>query len=264
MQFLFIVGFVSCAMFLLWGIISKFQRKKSRWKLLISLLSLVVVFITAPSPSDNSSEKVSDDNNTIPEQVDTKVSNANIEQEPLESKTITSDSKVRNNHTISPSNESDEGIKPKIVYSLGITPKQFQKNFSFLAKKQGLENSYQLKSISIDSNSTGFDSFREPLTNKLTLTGFVNKSDETIAFIQVVLKSSGTQQDETDLKKSIPLLISAINSDVADEKKEEISSQAISNLLSKGKGIEIHENGYDYSTEETGFGLIFRISKSVD
>ncbi|MGO4953064.1 hypothetical protein [Paenibacillus sp. DRB1-1] len=264
MQFIFIISFVSFVMFLLWGIAAKFQRKKSRWKLLISLLSLVVVFIATPSPSGNSSEQVAVDNNSVPKQIDDKVTNANIEQEPSESKTISSDSNVQDNHTISSSNESDEGIDPKIIYSLGTTPKQFQKKFNLLAKKQGLENLYQLKPISIDSNATVFDSFQEPLTNKLTVTGFVNKSDGTIAYIQVVLKPDGTQQDETDLKTIIPLLMSVIDSTITDEKKGLISSQSISNLLSKGKGIELHENEYDYMTLETPFGLIFRISKSVD
>lgn len=100
MKFLFVVGCVAFVMFLIWGIISKFQKKKSRWKLLGALLSLVVVLIAAPAPEDsNTSAEIETqtalstnaDNNIFSEDTEGFTSNFNaiVEEHNVKSLKIT-------------------------------------------------------------------------------------------------------------------------------------------------------------------------------
>lgn len=150
----------------------------------------------------------------------------------------------------------------EIIYSLDITPKQFQKRFNSLPRVEGFENT-TIESITIDTAATAFNSFQEPLSYNVDITGSVNKSDDTIAFIQVALKNEGDGRDKDIFINTIPLLISSTVPSVSDNKKEEIISKAIDNLSSDIRGIQIFDGDYRFSTQNTAFARIFRITKEI-
>lgn len=152
--------------------------------------------------------------------------------------------------------------KRKIVYSLGISPEEFLKRFNSLPREEGFKNT-TIETITIDTAATAFNSFQEPLSYQVDITGSVNKPDNTIAFIQVALKNEGTERDEEIYKKTIPVLISSIVPSISDSRKEEITSKAIENLFSGIRGIQIFDGDYRFSTETTGFASIFKISKEL-
>lgn len=218
-------------MFLIWGVVAKFQKKKSQWKFLVSLLSLVVAFIAAPSPED---------------------------------KSISSDSNVQNIQTTSSSNEPNEELESEINYSLRITPEQFSEKFNDLVEQQDLSNFYHIDQISIEDGQSNVSTFTKQLTDRLGISGTVNKTDGTLGFVQTILVPDGTDQDTVDLNNSILLLTTVIDPNITQEGIDYISHQVIENLTSENKGKTMYENGYAYTTIKTAYGLVFRISKPVE
>ncbi|CAH1215885.1 hypothetical protein [Paenibacillus sp. JJ-223] len=167
-------------------------------------------------------------------------------------------------------NESDKEQNTKIktsnreiIYSLDITPEQFQKKFNSLPREKEFENT-TIESITVDTTAATFNSFQEPLSYNVDITGTVNKSDDTIAFIQVALKNEGNDRDEEIFRNTIPLLISSTVPSISDKRKGEIISKAVDNLFSDIRGIQIFEGDYRFSTENTAFASIFRISKELN
>lgn len=231
MAFIFNVSLTVFVMFLIWGVVAKFRKKKSQWKFLISLLSLVIAFIVAPSPED---------------------------------KSISSDSNFQNIQTTSSFNEPDEGFESKINYSLRITPEQFSKRFNDLVEQQGLSNFYHIDQINIDVGQSNVNTFTKQLTDRLGISGTVNKTDGTLGFVQTTLVPDGTDQDTIDLNNSILLLTTVIDPNITQEGIDYISYQAKENLTSENKGKTMYENGYAYTTIKTAYGLVFRISKPIE
>lgn len=212
-------------MFLIWGIAAKIQKKNSRWKLLVSLLSLIVSIIALAVSPDSDAQK---------------------------------------NQTTLSSIKSDEGLEPEINYSLGITPEQFIKKFNDLVEKQDLSDFYHIDQISIENGEANVDTFTKQLTNRFGISGTVNKADGTLGFVQTVLVPDGTDQDTVDLNNSILLLTTVVDPNITQEGIDYIASQAVKNLTSEDKGKTMYENGYAYTTLKTGYGLVFKISKPVE
>ncbi|CAM4181724.1 hypothetical protein [Paenibacillus xylanexedens] len=163
-------------------------------------------------------------------------------------------------------NEQDSNITTenrKIIYSLDITPEQFQMKFNSLPRTEGFENT-TIESITLDTAADASNSFQEPLSYNVDVFALVNKSDDTIAYIQVALKHEGNDRDKDIFTHTIPLLISSTVPSVSDSKVEEILMKAIDNLFSDTKGIEILDGDYIFSTSNTAFARIFRISKEIN
>lgn len=203
MKFLFVIGFLAFVMFLLWGIISKFQRKKSRWKLLGSFLGLVVVLIAAPSPEDtNSSEENETQTNAVVEHT--------TSSEPL-------DSKANNNETLPIKKETVPSNQPSNETFIGILSlEEFKNNYENAVTKHNLDK-FSIRDLEAKDESAGGGTFNYMLNNKIALTGTYNEKSN-IEIVSLLLEGDGTEETGKDMIVSMGLFIMGTNPnfDVAD------------------------------------------------
>lgn len=179
MAFLFVVSFVAFVLFLIWGIAAKIQKKNSRWKLLVSLLSLVVSIIAlAVSPDPNTQ---------------------------------------KNQTTLSTSNESDASAKIKENnQSLGITIDDFQKTFNSIVDSYNLEGLHISKFDLTESEGTGANTLKFIFNENLSMVGTFN-SDKNIQEVMLIGTKGFSEETGGNLMTAITTLIMTMNNDYTFE-----------------------------------------------
>ncbi|QYK62481.1 hypothetical protein [Paenibacillus sp. S25] len=234
MAFIFVVSFTAFVMFLIWGIVSKIQKKKSRWKLLASLLSLVVLFIVTPSKEGEVTSTPA--NNQITEQ-ETEVTNA---------------SEVKTN--------SSESINS--LSGLDITAQEFLNKFNSVAKYENLD--YEINQFRIENGQANIDMFKYQFTDRVGIMGAVSKENKKLSFIEALMVPGKNGDGLDDFSNVMGIVTILTNQNLTRDEVVDINSDLISSLSNKTSEDQkkITKNNIEYKIMMTNYGVIFRASRA--
>ncbi|MEK5162017.1 hypothetical protein NYE69_06700 [Paenibacillus sp. FSL R5-0527] len=193
MAFIFVVSVIAFVMFLIWGIAAKIQKKKARWKFLVSLLSLVVVFIAFPSPDDKATRS-------------------------------DSDSHAQNNQTTISSLEPDETSNQQQPnndsFSEMLTFDEFKENYQNAVTKYSLDR-FSIKDMEAKEETAGGGTFNYLLNNNIALSGTYNES-KNIEIISLLVEGDGTEETGQDIMVSMGLFLMGTNPTLETTDTEDI------------------------------------------
>lgn len=152
--------------------------------------------------------------------------------------------------------------KPKVIYSLNLSPDEFKDRFNQAAQNSNMK----IANINIENGDVQ-NTFNNRITNNINVVGVINKSDNSVRNLIMIGAGDGTPQSGADVLIAMGLLIASANPELIPEERFKILqdiglAKKGDNLPTKGDLIR-HGRKYSFNVSKDT-GIQFTISDPND
>lgn len=184
-----------------------------------------------------------------------------IGSKPSETREVDTVEKSTSAPVASTEQSQTKSIKqPASSLAEGMTPEQFVDSFNNESKNLGLD--MYINQLKIQKGEANVNVFNHQLTDRVGVMGTVNKSDDTLSFIQVLLVPDGTDQSLIDMSNAMGLLIKVTNADLPHEEVVKITTDSLNTVTDAVVRKTVIKNGIEYKFMKAANGFVFRASES--